>query len=227
MNVQKAVAGRLPVFIAGLYCVLLAVLPVGLSSSAPGAARAGTWLCLAFLPLGLLVPHPRVALFMGTAGVLGSAVVVFAATLWNSGTIQLAPLGVLGFFALSLAWGALSSPAARPGVGQGVRAEWLSARRRIPAWQGRVAATFLLLLPLLLLVALWLDEPAEATFALVVALAVVLALAQLTTEVWSRIWLPDAFVSPQRRRGIHLAAALALAMLAALVGWLIRLQRLS
>lgn len=222
MNVQKAVAGRLPVFIAGLYCVLVAVLPVGLSPAAPGAARAGAWLCLAFLPLGLLVPQPRAALFMGTAGVLGSTVLVFAATLWNSGTIQLAPLGVLGFFALSLAWGALSSPAARPGVGQGVRAEWLSARRRIPAWQGRVAASFLLLLPLLLLVSFWLEEPAEATFALVVALAVVLALAQLTTEIWSRIWLPDAFVSPNRRSGLRLAAALALAVLVALVGWLIR-----
>lgn len=222
MNIQKAALGRLPVFIAGLYCALLAVLPVGLSPSAPGAARAGAWLCLAFLPLGLLVPHPRAALFMGTAGVLGSAVVVFAATLWAGGSVQQAPLAVLGFFALSLAWGALSSPAARPGVGQGVHAEWLSARRRIPAWQGRLAAVTLLLLPFLLLVSLWLEDPAEATFALVVALAVVLALAQFTTEVWSRIWLPDAFVSPQRRRGAKLAGAVLLVVLVGLVGWLLR-----
>lgn len=222
MNVRKVVAGRLPVFIVGLYCALLAVVPIGFLPTAPMPARLATWLCLASLPLGLLVPQPGAALFIGTLGLLGGATVVFATTLWAGGTVPLAPLGVLGFFALSLAWGVLSSPAARPGVGQGVSAEWLTARRRVPRWQGRLASGLLLCLPLLLLVGMWLDEPAEATFALVVALALVLWLAHATTAWWTRAWLPDPPRVPASERTRSLLGALALVLLVVLVGWLVR-----
>lgn len=216
MNLRRAVAGRLPVFVAGLYCALVCVVPVGLSPAAPPLASACSWLCLASLLLGLFAPSARLALLVGMLGVLGGGIGAFAAVLWSGQPIVATPLGVLGFFALALAWGALSSPAARQGVGQGVRLEWLTARRRVPRTQVLVASLFLLSLPLLLLAPLQLALPGQATFALVLSLGVILWLAPRTSDLMTRIWLPEPAVAKSRIRALVVAVAVALLALALL-----------
>jgi hypothetical protein len=185
---RQVAAGRLPVFLAGLYCVVVAVLPVGLAPTTPALGRAAMWLSLLSLPVGLLA-HPRLALASGVVGVIGGAIGTFAAALWAGQAIEATPLGVLGFFALALAWGALSSPAARQGVGQGVRAEWLTPRRSVSQSQVLLASLVVLALPLLLLPPLWLEIDGEATFALVASLGLVLVLAPRAADLFTRFWL--------------------------------------
>jgi hypothetical protein len=213
MNLRRAVAGRLPVFVAGLYCTLVCVLPVGLAPTAPPAARVFSWLCLVSLPLGLLLPQPQLALLAGMVGVLGGATGTFAAALWAGQTIVPTELGVLGFFVLALAWGALSSPAARQGVGQGVTLDWLTARRRVPRQQVVLARIFLLTLPVLLIAPLRLVLPGQATFALVLSLSLILWLAPLTSDLMARSWIPDPAVAIGRARALRVVAVVALLVL--------------
>jgi len=216
LSLRQAAAGRLPVFLAGLYCVAIAVVPVGFAPTAPLPARIATWMCCLALPVGLLSPWRTLALFSGTVGVLGGALGAFAVVLWGGGRVVLAPLGILGFFALSLAWGALSSPAARQGIGQGVATEWLQPRRHVARSQAIFAGALLLLLPLLLLVPLAIRAPAPGAFAYVVALGVVLVLARLATSLLTRLWLPDTPLDPLLRP----APVVALVAVAVGLAWL-------
>jgi len=189
MTWRERAAGRLPVLVAGLYCVVTTVVPVGWSPGAPALARWLTWLSLLSLPLGFEAPSPRLALLLGVGGVIGGAIGTFATALWAERTIEATPLGVLGFFALALAWGALSSPAAQHGALQGVRAEWLTPRRSVAPWQVFAASALVLGLPLLLLPPLALEENGAATFALVAALGLILLLLPRVAELSTRFWL--------------------------------------
>jgi len=221
VTLRQAVAGRLPAFVAGLYCVLVCVLPVGLAPSAPPVARLASWFSLLSVPLGLFVPQPRLAVTLGIGGVLGGAAATFGAALWAGQAVAVTKLGVMGFFAFALAWGALSSPAARQGIGQGVVADWLMPRRRVPGLQATLARVFLLSLPLLLLLPLQLPLPGQATFALVLSLGVILLLAPRSTDVLSRLWLPDVAAPGERGRVLRAIPLLVLLLLA--LGWVWRL----
>jgi hypothetical protein len=189
MTWRERAAGRLPVLVAGLYCAVTTVVPVGWAPGAPALAQRLTWLSLLSLPLGLLAPSPGLALLLGVGGVIGGAIGTFAAALWAGRTIEATPLGVLGFFALALAWGALSSPAAQHGVGQGARTEWLTPRRSIARFQVLATSTLVLALPLLLLPPLSLQEDGAATFALVAALGLILLCLPRVAELSTRFWL--------------------------------------
>jgi hypothetical protein len=223
VTLRQAVAGRLPAFVAGLYCVLVCVLPVGLAPTAPLVARLASWVSLLSVPLGLFVPQPRLAVIAGIFGVLGGATITFGAALWVGQPVPVTMFGVLGFFGLSLAWGALSSPAAREGVGQGVVADWLMPRRRVPALHATLARVFLLSLPLLLLVPLRLPLPGQATFALVLSLGAILLLAPRTTDVLSRIWVSDVTAPGEKAR--VLGGTLVIALLVLALGWVWQLGR--
>lgn len=214
MSLRQAAFGRLPVFVAGLYCVLVTVMPVGLSPTALPLARAATWVCLLCLPLCLLAPVPRVALLAGTVGVLGGALVALGVTLAAGRELGAPRLGVLGFFALPLAWGALSSPAARQGIGQGTPADWLRPRRSVPRWQVTLAGLLLLGLPLLLLWPLGVTPPAKATFALVLSLGLIVLLARTASEVFTHVWLPDAAPPHDPTRARRIAGRFVLLALA-------------
>jgi hypothetical protein len=189
MTWRALAAGRLPAFVAGLYCVVATVMPVGLQPGVPPAAGWLARLALACLLLGLLAPSPRIALWVGIGGVLGCSIGTFGVLLWAGRAIEATPLGVLGFFALSLAWGALSSPAAEQGALRGTRAEWLAPRRSVPAWQVLLASLFVVALPLLLLLPLGLEQEGEATFGLVAALGLILLLLPRAADLVTRFWL--------------------------------------
>jgi len=217
----EVVRGRLLVLVAGAYCVLVAVLPIGFAPGAPPLARAATWAALLCLLVTLDVPRRRIALYAGTVGVLGGSLGVFAAVLWEKGRVPAQPLAVLGFFALALAWGALSSPAAHPGAAHGTSVAWLRPRRSVPAWQVTLGSLTLLSLPLLLLLPLSVESPARATFALVLALCLVLLLARECTGIFTRAWLGDATPTQKSAHALRRVAEVALVSLAlAAVLWL-------